>query len=65
MGGEVDLEGPACCLSRTRRVLGLVSWLLSGKFSVGTAPVSKDFLFPSTKGKKSISTPEFTFTYKT
>ena len=49
MGGEADVEGPACCLSRTRRVLDLVSWLFNGKFSVGTAPVSNDFLFPSAK----------------
>jgi hypothetical protein len=30
----------------------LVSWLFNGRFSVGTAPVSNDFLFPSTKGHK-------------
>ena len=63
MGGEADVEGPACCLSRTRRVLDLVSWLFNGKFSVGTAPVLSDFLFPSTKEKKSISITEFIFIY--
>ena len=52
-GGEADVDGPAsCCLSRTRRVLGLVSWLFKGRFSFGTAPVSNDFLFQSIKGHK-------------
>jgi hypothetical protein len=35
------------------RVLqGFASWLFRGRFSVGTAPVSKDFHFSSTKESK-------------
>jgi hypothetical protein len=43
-------EGPLCCRTRTRRVLvDFASWLLTGRFSVGTAPVSSDLRFPSAK----------------
>ena len=43
--GEARLsdEGPLCCRTRTWCVLlDFVSWLLTGRFSVGTAPVFSD-----------------------
>jgi hypothetical protein len=54
LSGEGDArlsdEGPLCCRTRTRRVLlDFASWLLTGRFSVGTARVSSDLRFPSAK----------------
>ena len=49
-GGEPDVEQASImvyCRTRGRRVFGFDSWLLNGRFSVGTAPVAEGFRFAS------------------
>ena len=55
-GQLVVFQEPGVCLT----------WFhgfFKANFQFGTAPVSSDFLFPSTKEKKSISITEFIFIY--
>ena len=63
MGGEADVERPACSLSSIRRVLTFFHGFLTANFQLEQLLFLMIFFFHLPKGKKSVSRTKFTSIY--